>query len=130
MEQEKLFEIRNVGLDPDHQLARIEDPATSVKSDSALRKREGASNTIRRGTHRHLALECFYLRGSLIAEDVKVLTGIDGIWKRVSDLKNMGLIEPTGHTRLSREGRESETYVITPAGEANYTLLGSTGKSW
>ena len=78
---------------------------------------------MKRNTHRHRALECFATRGPLIAEDVKMLTGIDGIWKRVSDLKNQGLIEATGRTRVSREGREADVYELTEVGRIIYISL-------
>jgi hypothetical protein len=123
--QDALFEVQMVGMDRDHALARISDPATSYAADAELRKREGPAWALKRGTHRHRALECFATRGPLIAEDVKFLTGIDGIWKRVSDLKNMRFIEATGDTRLSREGREAEVYEITDAGRAAYERLGA-----
>lgn len=113
--QDTLFSTTVTGVDRDHALARFSDPGTSRQSDAALRTREGDANTIRSGTHRHRALLCFY-QADMTAEDVKVATGVDGIWKRVSDLKNMGFIAPTGHTRLSREGRESEVLAITHAG--------------
>lgn len=121
--QEALFGYRVVGTDRDHPLARFSDPPTSHMADEQLRRREGGATEIRRGTHRHRALECFERLGPLIAEDVKLQTGVDGIWKRVSDLKNMNLIAPTGHTRLSREGREADIYEITESGrEALRTL--------
>lgn len=113
--QDTLFSTTVTGVDRDHALARFSDPATSQLADSALRTREGDANTIRPGTHRHRALLCFSRR-DMIAEEVKLETGVDGIWKRVSDLKNMGFIAPTGRTRLSREGRESEVLEITEAG--------------
>lgn len=116
-DQEALFGVQMVGVDHDHALARFTDPETSHRADATLREREGSATEIRRGTHRHRALVCFE-ENSLIAEDVKVLTGVDGIWKRVSDLKNLKLIQRTGYTRMSREGREADVYEITDAGRA------------
>jgi len=125
-DQAQLFDMRVVGTDRDHALARYTDPATSHTADAHLRQREGPASTIRKGTHRHRALECFIERGLLIAEDVKILTGVDGIWKRVSDLKNMGFIAATGRTRISREGRDSELYEVTEQGIRAYAMLGHT----
>lgn len=122
-EQQVLFGIEVRGVDRDHALARFTDPATSDLAEAQLRKREGDANSIRPGTHRHRALACFE-RGPLIAEDVKVLTGVDGIWKRVSDLKNMGFLEASGRTRISREGREAELLELTEAGRAALVRLG------
>lgn len=110
-----LFETTITGVDRDHALARFSDPVTSHQADAALRKREGPANTVKKGTHRHLALQCFAC-GPRTADQVQSMVGIDGIWKRVSDLKNMGFIAPTGHTRRSRSGREQEVLEITQAG--------------
>lgn len=110
-----LFETTITGVDRDHALARFSDPATSHQADAALREREGKANQIKPGTHRHRALEFFAIRPQT-ADDVQRMTGVEGIWKRVSDLKNMGFIAPTGHTRRSRSGREQEVLEITQAG--------------
>lgn len=120
--QEKLFDTSVRGVDHDHALARFSDPETSQQADTKLRVREGDANTIRVGTHRHRALLCFVER-PLIAEEVKFQTGIDGIWKRVSDLKNMGFIAPAGFTKISSEGREQEVLELTDAGRAALTRL-------
>ncbi len=125
-DQAQLFEIQVVGTDRDHALARYTDPATSYAADAQLRQREGPAWAIKRGTQRHRALECFVERGPLIAEDVKILTGVDGIWKRVSDLKNMGFLAATGRTRKSREGRDAEVYEVTDQGTSAYSMLGHT----
>lgn len=116
-EQGTLFGTEVIGTDRDHALARFTDPVTSDLADAELRRREGPANVLRAGTHRHRALLCFAAR-AMIAEDVKIETGVDGIWKRVSDLKNMGFIKPTGETRLSREGREADILEITDAGRS------------
>lgn len=124
-EQDSLFSMAVRGVDRDHALARFSDPATSQAADARLREREGKANEIRRGTHRHRALECFATRGPLIPEDVLYITGIDGVWKRVSDLKENKFIEKTGATRISRKGREADVYAITDAGMEAYAKLGS-----
>lgn len=114
-EQEQLFGVEVRGVDRDHALARFTDPVTSDLADAALRAREGDANTIRSGTHRHRAL-LHFAAGPLTADDVQLRTGVEGIWKRVSDLKNMGFIAPTGHVRRSRAGREQEVLEITERG--------------
>lgn len=117
MEQTELFTTTITGVDRDHALARFSDPVTSHQADAALRKREGTANQIKAGTHRHRALrEIGHFGSGLTAEEVENLTGIKGVWKRVSDLKNMGFIAPTGRTRRSRSGREQEVLEITQAG--------------
>lgn len=106
------------GSGRDHPLARNTDPATSHLADAKLRQREGDANEVRYGTKRYLALECFVVHGDLTPEDVGVITAQDGIWKRVSDLKRDGFVEPTGATRISRQGREAEIYRLTDQGRA------------
>ncbi len=113
--QDALFQTQITGVDRDHALARFSDPVTSQSADATLRVREGEANVIRKGTHRHRALECFVHR-NLTADEVKLITDIDGVWKRVSDLRNMGFIAPTGHLRPSRAGRDQEVLQITQAG--------------
>lgn len=115
MMQDALFETTVTGTDRDHALARFSDPDTSALADASLRVREGQANEIRQGTQRHHALVCF-ADGPKIADDVRSITGVDGIWKRVSDLKNMGFIAPTGHTSLSSQGREQDVLELTEAG--------------
>ena len=112
------------GSDQDHALARPSDPITSQSSDTKLRQREGRANEIRKGTHRHQALLAFLKMGARTADEVQIYTGINGIWKRVSDLKNMGFIEPTGRTRPSRQGRDQEVLRITDAGLSALVRLG------
>ena len=116
-EQESLFGISLVGADREHELARIYDPATSHVASARLSQREGSAVEIRRGTHRHRALAVIEIE-PCTAEEVKRYTGLDGIWKRVSDLKNLNLIRATGDTRPSSSGREQEVYEITDAGLA------------
>lgn len=114
-DQKPLFSFYLVGADRDHALARFTDPVTSFVASARLSEREGSPVEIRRNTHRHRALTCFQQR-SMTADEVRLATGVDGIWKRVSDLKNLNLIRATGHTRRSRQGREQEVYEITDAG--------------
>jgi hypothetical protein len=110
------------GEGSDHTLARNTDPATSRAADAALRAREGKANVIKPGTHRHLALECFEF-GPKTADDVGYQTGVNGIWKRVSDLKKMGLIKPNGHTKMTRDNRAAELLELTDAGWAALAKL-------
>lgn len=47
-----------------------------------------------------------------------------GYWKRCSDLRNAGVIEPTGHTRIGRAGREQQVCAITPEGSRVMSIRG------
>ena len=118
MSQQELFSVQIVGVDRDHALARISDPTTSHEADAVLREREGPASVVRKGSHRHLALLAFsrHWKSDATADEIQAATGIDGIWKRVSDLKNLGFIEATGQRREARSGRMQEVYAITPAG--------------
>ena len=125
-QQETLFPedepVEVTGADRDHALARSTDPATSHLADAILRRREGDANTIKPGTHRHRALQCFAEK-PLIAEDVLAKTGVDGVWKRVSDLKKMGFIAPTGRIRVSRKGCKADILELTEKGRAALAKL-------
>jgi hypothetical protein len=44
------------------------------------------------------------------------IEGQSSPWKRVSDLKAAGIIEPTGKTVVGKRGREQEVLTITPHG--------------
>ena len=124
MEQDTLFTTTVTGVDRDHALARFSDPVTSQLADTLLRSREGRANSVKPSTHRHRALQCFE-SGPKIADDVKLLTGIEGVWKRISDLKNMGFLEPTGETAVGTQGRQQEILQITDAGRAALAGLSS-----
>lgn len=82
-------------------VARDSDPVTSHAGHDAV-TRSG-----KRQTHAGIALACYRAHGPLIASEVRRITGIDGIWKRVSDLKAAGLIRPTGVTRDGQEEFEA-----------------------
>ncbi len=75
--------------------ARSSDPGTSWAAGRATEAEEGTTSTIRPWTGKHYAL-------ILLAESPKTAVELErvshrrGIWKRVSDLKNAGLIEDVG----------------------------------
>lgn len=115
MSQQELFSVQIVGVDRDHALARISDHSTSHEADAVLREREGPASVVKQGSLRHRALQVFF-RFDATADEVQIATRIDGIWKRVSDLKNLGFLEATGQRREARSGRMQEVYAITPAG--------------
>ena len=88
--------------------ARAADPETS----------QAAAQAFRRGTIRHRLLEQYRKVGHLGWTDEEASTMADVIqgWKRCSELRNAGLITPTGKTRRSARGAEQRVCVITPDG--------------
>lgn len=91
-------------------LSRTTDPETSkaaaVRVDAAFMRGK---------------LLAVFARGEHTAEEASRAAGYtpaDGAWKRVSDLKNLGLIEPTGTTRTASSGREQAVMRVTAKGLA------------
>lgn len=92
-------------------LARLDDPETSHVAARAL---SGKAGTMRR------ALLDAFSTADLTAEEVQDAAGYvpaDGSWKRVSDLGNAKLIEPTGEVRVASTGRPQRVWRITEAGK-------------
>jgi len=108
--QVSLFEERKeLAVEP-ATLVRLEDPETSH---AAARKLDGKAKRTR-------LLKVFEV-GNATSEEAAALAGFgpaDGAWKRCSDLKNLGLIAPTGTTRPGSSGREQMVLAITDAGRA------------
>ena len=48
------------------------------------------------------------------------LAGVNGAWKRCSELRKLGLIEPVGKTWIVANGAWARTCVITEAGKAAF----------
>ncbi len=72
--------------------------------------------TVGVGSLRHKALRCF-LEASLTDEEVGERIGHPRIWPRCSELRTMGLIQPTGETRVCRRtAQPCEVCAITEAG--------------
>jgi len=98
----------DAALDP-HTHARTTDPDTS----SAAARRLSDKRTMMRRLLR--AFEA----GDSTAEEVAArcgYTAADGAWKRVSDLRNAGWVEDTGHRRPGSSGRQQMVLAITDAG--------------
>lgn len=91
--------------------ARDNDPVTSH---AAVPKRD------RLRLHRSRALAAFRWAGSmgLTADQCEQITGINGVWRRVSELLALGLLEDAGRTRRTRHGKQARVLVITPRGES------------
>lgn len=102
---------------------RDHDPVTSVMA---------AANVTRRArSQKWTLLICYTQAGEtgLTAEEAGIQSGLAGrrasYWRRVSDLKALGLIEPTGSYRLSTMNERQMVCRITAAGRA--VLEGAQG---
>lgn len=98
--------------------ARTADPSTSHRA---------AARTFGRKTQ--MAQLLVQYRGNadrgglgLIDEEAADLAAIRGGWKRCSDLRNAGMIAPTGAERKSSSGSDSQVCLITDLGRR--TLAG------
>jgi len=102
-------EVAMLAVDP-REHARTSDPETSHAAARALGGKAGSML-------RDL-LEA-YGTADLTAEEAaeeRGYTAADGAWKRVSDLTNAGLVEPTGETRPASSGRQQRVLRITRLG--------------
>lgn len=91
-------------------LYRVSDPDTSAAAAVMLGGRAG--------TMRRTLLDTFK-RGDWTSEEASDLAGYtaaDGAWKRVSDLLNADLLEPTGETRPAKSGSLQRVLRITNLG--------------
>src|SRR4249920_2245228 len=98
-------------------LARSADPPTSHAAAERL-------DAGRAGTVRRRLLAQFVRYPSLTADEATSAAGFDasdGAWKRVSDLKNLGLVEATGETRAGSSGRQQQVLRATEAGREAMT---------
>lgn len=81
--------------------ARARDPQTSKDAARSIEQSDAVNTLL-------LALTREYrLAGSdgLTDEEAAQRTGIDGAWKRCSDLRRLGVITPTGTRRKATSGR-------------------------
>jgi hypothetical protein len=99
--------------------ARSTDPATSHAA---------AAKPYRRGSLRHRLLiaygEAEGLTDEEAADEIKVYSGA---WKRCSELRNLGMIRPTGATRTSSAGAEQQVCRITFSGRRMLGLIEKPG---
>jgi hypothetical protein len=94
-------------------LFRKEDPITSVL---------GAGEVKPRRRSQAMLLLAEYLQGGMTDEEAGMASGLAlkpkcCYWKRCSELRAMGLIIPTGKTRLSSAGSAMQVCEITEEGE-------------
>lgn len=92
--------------------ARNTDPSTS--------KRAAEGISVRGGSQRAVILAA-YKNGDYIDDEIGQITGLANLpnccyWKRCSELRQAGYIEPTGDERLSRVGKLQQVCRITPEG--------------
>ena len=94
-------------------MPRLTDPATSRKA------AEGSK--MRSGSQRHQLLAMYADHGGLTDEEAGELSGLrrPGVcyWKRCSELRQQGYIEPTGQTRESSVGEWQQVCRVTEAGK-------------
>lgn len=96
--------------------ARQSDPSTSHDGVRAVSLRAGTQTT-------RIAM-AYLEHGDLIDDEAGAIAGLAhaGYWKRCSDLRRAGIIEPTGETRPGRSGEQQRVCRLTPLG---VTLLGA-----
>lgn len=110
-------------------MARPDDPVTSRTSADKVRQREGSRFAdIRRNSHRHRLLWVWHRQDGTDA-DAATLAGLNrpGVcfWKRASELRQAGYIEPTGETAIdSDSGHERIVWQITVTGRRMIVKMG------
>jgi hypothetical protein len=102
--------------------ARTGDPSTSHAAAHALEAEEGPTTLIRPNSAKHDALSALAAR-PMTALEVERDTGRRGIWKRVSDLKNAGLIEGIGTRRDPVTKRDGIVWTPNARGRAALAWL-------
>lgn len=74
---------------------------------------------------RHKALAVYAKAGPSTDEEVGEAIGHPRIWPRCSELRSMGLIAPTGETRIvERTQQEADCCDLTPAGRNALAAMG------
>lgn len=99
-------------------VARGTDPWTSKFAASMI--------DAKRPTQMLMVLRAFS-EGDLTDEQAAEVTGIKGGWKRCADLRNAGLIEPTGRTLIGHAGMPVMVSRIT---ESGHHVLSKTRADW
>lgn len=93
-------------------LVRASDPSTSRKA--------AASVVMRSGSQRHQLLRQYADCEGLTDEQAGMMAGLRrpgvGYWKRCSELRECGYIQPLGFTRLASTGEHQQVCGITDAG--------------
>lgn len=99
-------------LDQTASKGRSTDPDTSTKAKDIA--------SIHAGKSKHLLGEVFLANpAGMTSEEAVIAAGLThqkSPWHRVSDLKSMEVVAPTGQTRLVSSGAEAEVLAMTPEG--------------
>lgn len=90
--------------------ARQSDPSTSHDGVRAV--------SLRAGTQAARLARAYRDAGELTDDEAGQIAGLRdaGYWKRCSDLRRAGIIEPTGETRPGRSGEQQRICRLTPLG--------------
>lgn len=110
------------------------DPSTptigaSRASDPPTSKKAGEAHVVTKGSHRYAVLEAFARfqdvdPPGLTAEQAADEAGLDprsSPWKRVSELRQWGWLEPTGELRTTLSGAEATVLALSFDGVKNWT---------
>ena len=106
------FRLAVVALEEQHRpAARTSDPTTSQRAAESVR--------LRAGSQRSRLLAVYLDSDGLTDEEAGAAAGLAnaGYWKRCSELRNCGFIEPLGFTRLSSAGERQQVCGLTEAGK-------------
>ena len=94
------------------------------KADPSTSRRAYEHVKMRANSQRHRLLEQYLLHGDLIDEEAGELAGLRRpgctFWARLSELRSAGLLETTGHTRISSAGEQQNVCRITDLGRLMY----------
>lgn len=108
----------------DGQLEISEAPPQARTSDPTTSHQAALDAWPRANSQRHralMAIICASAIGMHYAE-VELATGINGVWKRLSELKQGGWIKTTGYTRrVAATGSQADVYVATNKATARFT---------
>jgi hypothetical protein len=83
------------------------------RSDPDTSKKAAFDVVPRAGSQRRKALEALLDHDGLTYAGVEAITGINGVWKRLSELKQGGWIEVRGTRRILETGSEGDVYYPT-----------------
>jgi hypothetical protein len=95
--------------------ARVTDPRTSWAAAREIEAEEGKTTTFTPGTNKHRALAAL-ARQPRTAIEVERVSHRRGIWKRVSDLKNAGVVENIGERRDPETGKDGIVWKLNERG--------------
>lgn len=98
-------------MDVDLPLFRASDPTTSQQGAAHIRPKTGSQMNMLLAAYRKHPIY------GLTDEEASTLAGLNnGGWKRCSDLRRLGFIEPTGETRPALSGVQQRVCRITGEG--------------